>query len=216
LTWSSECTTAWFNLWVSFSKAVHSSRSNQYLFIGRTTEHLWQSRQAVQDLIDYDESIGAVADCVNEQRQRFEDRNRYYGREFSFCSAYILSKTELYFGTTFYPVLDTVMLGIGFLQELVLGTSSLTNFARDQEALILFLDQELHSIEELWNNNLLVILQWEERRFDDEMLGYRGELDECLAYVQTSYERVMAEITTVLENCAVPMRDRPLQLKPKA
>jgi hypothetical protein len=109
-----------------------------------------------------------------------------------------------------------MMFFISELQELVLSSSSITNFSRDQEALIVFLEQELHSIEELWNNNFVVVLRWEERRFDDEMLGYRGELDECLANVEMSYERVMAEITAVLENCAVPTRGRPMQVKPKA
>jgi hypothetical protein len=97
-----------------------------------------------------------------------------------------------------------------------LGSSSITNFARDQEALIVFLEKELHSIEEVWNNNFLVILQWEERRFDDEMLGYRAELDDCLAYTEISYERAAAEIMTALQNCAVPARGRPMQLKPNA
>jgi hypothetical protein len=184
--------------------------------IGRTTEDLWQTRQAVQDLIDYDESIGAVADCVNEQKERFADRNRYFGQEINTCSEYVLSRAETYFATTFYQFLNIMMILISQLQELVLGTSSITNFARDQEALIVFLEKELNSVEELWNNNLLVILQWEERRFDDEMLGYRSELDECLAYVESSYERVAAEIMTALEGCAVPTRGRPMQLKPKA
>jgi hypothetical protein len=109
-----------------------------------------------------------------------------------------------------------MMIIISQLQELVLGTSSITNYARDQEALIVFLEQELNSVEELWNNNLLVILQWEERRFDDEMLGYRAELDDCLAYAVSGYEEAAAEITRALQGCAVPTRGRPMQLKPKA
>jgi hypothetical protein len=175
---------------------------------------LWVIHRAVQDLIDYDESIGAVADCVNEQKDRFADRNNYYGREINFCTRYVVTRSRTYLATIFYPLIEVASLFTSNMQYVILESSSYTNYARDQEALVEFVENELHSVREVWNNNLLVLFNWEQRRFDDEMLGYQNELDECLNFIEAAYEQDASEIITALEGCAVPTRGRPMQLKP--
>jgi hypothetical protein len=186
-----------------------------YLLIsGQSTERLWATRQSVQDLIDYDESIGAVADCVDIQKARFEERNLLSGLEMNFCSRFVMTPTRGYLASIFYPLLEVSALFTSATQYVILESSSITNYARDQEELIKFVENELHSFEEAWYNNLLVALNWEQNRFDDEMLLERDELRECVYFLEMTYTRVTDDIKDVLKNCAVPAKGRPMQLKP--
>jgi hypothetical protein len=178
---------------------------------GQSTERLWATRQSVQDLIDYDESIGAVADCVDIQKARFEERNLFSGREMNFCTQYIINPTRGYLASIFYPLLEVASLFTSNMQYVILESSSITNYARDQEQLIEFVENELHSIEEVWYNNLLVAFNWEQNRFDDEMWQEREELRECVYFLEMTYNRVTDDIKDALKNCAVPAKGRPMQ-----
>jgi hypothetical protein len=131
------------------------------------------------------------------------------------CSVYVSSRAVEYLRNIFYPVLDQVQALGAYLQYLVLGTSAFTNLSRDQEAFLQFIEIEIHSLEDLWNNNLLVLLGWEERRYDDEMIRHRSELTECLDFVENVYKAAAAEVIAALNICAVPTQhQKPSQLKP--
>jgi hypothetical protein len=203
-------------LWVSFFLRLLPKQHfvSEFFLPGSTTEALWVIHKSVQDLIDYDESIGAVADCVNEQKDRFIDRNNFYGRELNFCTEFVMSRARFNLATVFYPLIEVATLFTSEMQHAIMKPSAYTNFARDQEALIEYVETELVSIEEVWYNNFMVTFTWEQRRFDDEMWGHQDELDMCLEYIEFAYDRVATEIKTALQNCAVPARGRPLQLKP--
>jgi hypothetical protein len=188
--------------------------SESFPFPGSTTEALWVIHKSVQDLIDYDESIGAVADCVNEQKDRFIDRNNFYGRELNFCTEFVMSRASFNLASVFYPLLEVASSLTTSTQYAILETSAISNFARDQEALIEYFESELHIIEQVWYNHHMVAFSWDQRRFDDEMWGHQDELDMCLEFIEFAYDRVATEIKTALQNCAVPGRGRPMQLKP--
>jgi hypothetical protein len=178
---------------------------------------MWATQAAVQQAIDYDESIGAVAECVDAQVARFNQANQRFGSELSFCSQYVYTRGLGYLRDIFYPLMEGAMIGMSALQYLILQTTSYINIARDQEAVIEFIENELHSINELWYNNIMVGFGWEQNRYDDEMLRYRDELRECVAYTASAYDRVADEIIIDLNNCAVPTKNRrPMQLKPTA
>jgi hypothetical protein len=183
--------------------------------LGRTIDELWRVQAEVQTVIDYDESIGAAQDCVDAQVEIFNDLNLSTGSEISRCTEYVNNRGLSYLRSIFYPRLEVVQRLASIFQYIVIQTSSFTNLARDQEALVLFIDNELVSMEEIWNNNLLVFLGWEGRRYDDEMLRIRDELSECLRYAEDRYQRTAAAITMSLNVCAVPTQyQKPSQVKP--
>jgi hypothetical protein len=153
--------------------------------------------------------------CVNVQITRFAERNLFSGREINFCVQFVLTPTRQHFATIFYPLTEISSLFTSAMQYIILESSMFTNYARDQEALIEFVENELHSVEEIWRNNLLVALNWEQHRFDDEMLLHRDELRECMFFQEMTYTRITNDIKTALEGCAdEPTKGRPIQFKP--
>jgi hypothetical protein len=177
---------------------------------------LWDQQERIQAAIDFDEAAGAATECVEEQKDIFEARNRYYGAQVNRCANFIYNRGRSFLRTVFYPTMEVAMNSIGSQQYVILRLLSMTNVARNQEQLINLLHNEFDNVRDRWTTNWEVVLEWEEDRFGDEMIVYRTEMAECLNYVAEGYERAADEIIAALYICPVPTKVETPQVMPVA
>jgi hypothetical protein len=132
---------------------------------------------------------------------QFAELNLISGREINFCTQYALVPTRSLLTTIFYRMLEDASLLTASMQYVILEASSFTNYVRDQGALIEYVENLLITLKPRFRNYWMVALNWEQHRFDDEMLFHREDLSECLNFLRMTYNRVTDDIKHALENC---------------
>jgi hypothetical protein len=139
--------------------------------------------------------------CINDQRDVFIARSRYFGDELNRCTYFTNNHAREYLRDVFYPTLDSAIQTVNGHQYMILEVMSRTNVARDQERILQLLRNDFSNTRDRWANNWQVVLDFEENRFEDELVWERAELVECLKYVENGYSEAADDVREALEAC---------------
>jgi hypothetical protein len=163
-------------------------------------------RNKVQDLIDWEVSVGASEYCVEVQKSNFAGTNYYYGQEMNRCATYAYYPARRYVNSIFYPYLDYTVNEISSLHYVVLNMMYRANVARDQESLISVLDTLITGDRLRFDLFASEVLYWEGNAFADAHIYYLSNMAECGQSLIDRYTMATEYIIFQLGLCAIPTK----------